>query len=197
MTYKISGFIACAAFFIAMSFGQAVNGQITITSTSTVGIGSSEFVNFTASGVDPVNVLTLATAINQNTGTDPDIVDVVGLGFFGGVTPTFAGGAAGLPANSPQATVALFNSASTGVIDGQEFAAVELDTTGLSVGDVFDIDLAIGPSSTVFADGATAVDANFPSSFQITVVGAAIPEPSSVVLLLATGGLALVRRKRV
>ena len=35
-----------------------------------------------------------------------------------------------------------------------------------------------------------------PGTFTVTVEGAAVPEPSSAIVLLATGGLALLRRKR-
>jgi len=169
MSDKTSGFIAVATFLVAMLLGPTLNGQITISvDDPTVTVGASQFVTFSASGTDLVDNLTFVTVIDQASGSGPNIISVSGIGFFDGVAPSFGGGFT--PAISPLAVVSLFNNlGDSESIDGTDFVTVEFDTSGLSVGDTFDIDLEFGPQTTVFAGGDTQVDANFPSPFVITV----------------------------
>jgi len=169
MTYRTSRFLAAATFLVAMTLGPILNGQITISvNDSTVNVGTNEVVIFSASGTDLVDNLTFVSVIDQLAGTGPDIVDVTGLGFFDGISPTFGGGIT--PAESPQAVISLFNNlGASQSINGTDFVAVELDTSGLAVGDTFNIGLAFGPQSTVFSGNGAEVGASFPSTFLITV----------------------------
>lgn len=186
MNCKPTFFIATALF--VMSLCPVVNGQLTISSTSTVGIGASEAVILSAVGTDPVSNLTLITASDG-----PVVSSITGLGLLAGNTPSHPAGAA--PGGTAVSSTFLgpFNPQS---IDGQDFVSVGFDTTALNVGDTFNLALSFSGVDTFFNDNSTDIDVNASDVFQITVVGEAIPEPSSAAFLLATGSLALLRRRK-
>ena len=197
MNFNITGMIAAATFLAFISCGQSLDAQILITGENTIELGGADTIVFSASGSDPVSGVTFVTAVNNNDGSGPSIIDVLGLGAFDGVAPVFSGGAD--PVSSPRAVIANFEQAGSQSIDGTDFVEVSFDTSTLSVGDEFFLTLALGAQETVFTndtDGAdSSVDTNFQLTFPVTVV-AAVPEPSSLALLLATGGLAVLRRRK-
>ena len=193
MNFNINSFIAAAAFLAMISCGQNLNAQITISAENTIEIGSNETITFSASGTDSVSDVTLVAVVDQNTGSGPSIIDVIGLEVFDGAAVSFGPNAD--PGTSPRAVVANFDVASPQLIDGTDFAAVSFDTSILEVGDFFDIALAFGIQETTFGNADGEVEAIFPDAFRVTVVSA-VPEPSSLVLLLATGGLAVLRRRK-
>ena len=195
MNYKTSGFVAAIAFVVAMSFGPVLNAQITISvNNPTVGIGTNETVSLSATGTDPVAILTLVTVVDQNlpVATTPNISSISGVGGFSGATSNF-------PTSLPAiATNPSFTLGSPVVIDGTDFATIGFDTSGLSAGDTFDLDLSFNGINSFFNDNNADIEAIFPESFVITVVDTeAIPEPSALVLLLAGGGVAMLRRRKL
>lgn len=195
MNYKTLRLIAVALFVI--SFSGTLNGDIMLTvDNPTVRVGPNESIILTAAGIDPISNLDLVAVINAFDGSGPEIQSFTGLGVFAGVTPAFPPGG-----NPPaRATNLTFTGPFTPVsIDGQDFVAIGFDTSALSVGDTFDLSLSFNSIDTVFTnnqDPNPFVNALFPEAFQITVVSN-VPEPSSLALLLATGSLALLRRRKL
>ena len=198
MKSKITGFIAAALFLTVIFCGQNLNAQITITAENTIEIGSNETITLSATGNDAVSGVTLVTAVNNNDGSGPSIVDVLGLGIFDGVAPVFSNGAD--PQSSPMAIIANIEQGGSQLIDPSEFASLSFDTSALEVGDEFFFGLTFGPQNTTFTNDTNQADPSVETIFQLTfpvTVVSSIPEPSSLALLLATSGFAVLRRRKV
>ena len=204
MNFKIAGFVT--TFLLVVALCPIVNGQAPMTIgidapggpsvNASVGIGTDERITLTAFGADLISNLTF---IADTGPAGPAVVSLTGEGFLAGNTPAFAAGA-GL---GNQAISATFLGPPTAVsIPGQDFISVGFDTSALAVGSVFDVNLSVpagftpGGFNTFFNDNAGTDREVDPGTFTVTVEGAAVPEPSSAIVLLATGGLALLRRKR-
>jgi len=179
-----------------------LQAQIGITFDSTVAVGSAETLTFSASGPDAVSsfdfdlVIEDGGAIAGGTDTDPSIVSFASTGFLSAASPA-------LSTDTPLAingniTLATGASVAPGAAPNP-FALLTLDTSSLSVGDTFTVALAGAGFDTNFLDvDSNVVETNF-SPFVVEVVGAespSIPEPSSIAVLIALGGVSLMRRKR-
>jgi len=188
MKFKNIGFVA--AFLLAFSLGSILHGQISLSpSRVIVNVGANEVVNLTASGSDLVNNLDLIAIINGNNGTGPvfSAAPVTGLSVLP-ATPFFG-------TNIPQAIDSTFTVATPSSVDGQDVVALSFDTTSLSPGDTFDLDLGFGGTDTLFSSAAAgAIETNFSSPIEISIVD--VPEPSSIAFLLGAGSLAMLRRRK-
>jgi len=190
MNFKTTGFVA--TFLLAVSLCPILHGQITITpSNLTVGVGTNELVTLTASGTDIVTSADVIAIINNIDGTAPTFSStggILGQSIFS-VAPNFG-------TNIPQAIDATFVPNPFGSIDGEDFLSLSFDTSALSPTDTFEVALEFNGTPTLFVGADGAIETNFVSPFTVTVVGD-VPEPSSIVFLLATGSLAMLRRRKI
>ncbi len=169
MRFSISQFVAAACFLVVIVLSPILNGQISISVVDpTINVGTNEVVTFRGSGVSPVDKLTFVAVVDQFTGSGPDIVSITGLGEFEGISPSFCGGMT--PTDSPKAVVALFNKfGASRAIDGTDLVSIAFDTSSLTVGDAFNINLQFGAQSTVFSGSGAEVPASFAHPVQINV----------------------------
>ena len=81
--------------------------------------------------------------------------------------------------------------------DGVEIGTIGFDTTDLNVGDTFEVSLESWSFSYLFLQQTEQeITTTNDGPFTITVVAAAVPEPSSLIVLSAAVGLVLTRRRR-
>jgi len=192
--------ISSLALAVMLICSSSVYSQVTLTLDPTISVGANESISLSTIGAADVDALNLTLVVGDGgailggSDSSPEIVSVEGQGIL-------APSGTGLFAvESPQVTITT-NSISGGpvALDGAPVAEIFFDTTALSPGDTFNLSFDAGPGTnpTAFFAAGDLVETNFADNFVVTVVGgAAVPEPSSAVILLALGGMGLIRRNR-
>lgn len=198
MNSSASRIIGTVTFLVLVSFGPILHGQVfpllpgefgISPANQTIGIGTNELIVVDAFGTTPVNSLTLAVLVFGS-----PIVSVTGLGDFDMVTPTFLDLPGFDPISSEQTVVATFNAGSLGVVDGESVAAIGLDTSGFSEGDIITFGFTTAVSQSFFSDTTSGTDFE---TFSVLTLGVeVVPEPSSAAFLFAISSLGLLRRRK-
>jgi len=203
---------ACALLAILTLNGYS-QAQITLDVDPTIEVGTNETVSLSGFGTDLLNVLNFILVVEDGgpvlngSSTAPSIVDVAPASFFAG-TPDIDFSPGLQPGDEPLAVIGVVSdiaaSASPGA-SGAPLISISFDTSDLVVGDTFDLSLEGGAQTTTLgfdpdgegAETASVVEVVFPESFEIEVVGSAVPEPSAICVLAGMGCAAMLRRRRL
>lgn len=205
--FKTFSTLAVIAIVLAASLHEAnaqTPGGPIVTTSSTIGIGSNETIFLSVEdslqraidGISFVLVVNDGGATLGGASTDPAIVNVSSAGLSTGSVTSFADvdGDVTTPTFPELAVVGTFAGFNATLNNTPDiFAAVSFDTSGLSPGDTFDLNLTGPGNISLFSNVGTTINLDFATPFVIT----AIPEPSSAALLVSFGALALLRRKRI